>query len=805
MAETPTIPSLNVGQASFSTATFENVNWKNPPKAAEDTGKKATETTVGGGDQAKFVEDLAQAIALKLSQVELRVIGGGGGGSGDEKGGGGGGGGGGHGPSSVRESGAAAAQAQSQAAAAMGDAARFAEDFQKSLDEAQEHLADIVKSNTSLAAIIVDTVNLRNNLLGGVMASIIQPVKNFTASILSGQAAVDEFARSIREGTEAWEMGIGSILDWWKNLLNFGADFGETLRTIKEDPSMFMASGMGMSEYGKLLRSMTRSLDSIAKTNRFMTIEDQHDLLVQSYKQALRFGSSFSDASDAAIDIAAKQAQYMEAVMENTGATAKELLKANEKQLTLADAVARGFLNKDEAVQAKAISDALMKISPDLAKDFEDAVARYGYEGALALVQKDPRFAIGGRMEFIQDLISALKTGEFSNPETFWKKFQEISERGAARYRSRAPGLPTGLSDPELLKLSEVGDPNKARPEPDRSVEEVMNRVYAWLDENAYVVTALKLIGAGIATLVALQTAQFFGIGGLLKGILTSPLKAVASLISFTWTIAKIGSAAAGWAVAIWGVFEAFDHTADEVREFGDGVRGWVGSAFANLGPLIAGGVAAAVAAFLGAPVLIVGGIAAALYAGLDYVFNGAISSAVGKAAQWVYDQVGALTKWLKTQTIASAAKAIFGALTDSVGWLINKAKTLASVMIDVFGQIVQFVGDLVTKGTGSVFKDGWFDSNGSFWNDGPSQPKPQRVQPKSDVNPYGQMNAALGKTLADNAPTAPGANPMDDIRKELFRMHRLMEFGLKTMAAELNELKKISNEVTEHGAMQAG
>jgi len=540
------------------------------------------------------------------------------------------------------------------------------ENYEEQLDELEDQQEQTLNRIFNTTSILIEAFSNKLTRINSTLGEFRTKLTAFMGDFFSGHYAFDYFSEAMKATSEAASRGIGSIDQFFKNIISFGPDYAHTLEAIKqnlEDGGMaFARSGLSVIEFGKALRDNRNALNRETNADAYLDAKEQDQLMLDSFETLYKQGLVKSITDKKVVDFAAKQLESLKEISKTTGLSLKELIKMQQqKNVSIEEAILAGdYQSEEDKAEIRAKYYALLKANPAMAAEFAKLVAQRGNE-ALAFGD-DPNFGLNmatGRYDALKKIFS----GKGSIPELLWEAGQEYEKRlrefGPDIYR--LPGL--GGSSADFLQVAAAlkgFKPNNETMEKiDTKIEEMLGwftRVFgidlgyikgglallsgifgaiAWLQVAAAIIdTAVNT--AGIWATLAKETITGGGILGLLKGT-------VATLFRVIPVFAGIF----GWIMAIHNAMNAWEMTPEDVKVWGNDASAYWRHAIDELLPIIGGVFVTIGLMFVGLaawPALIVGGIAAGLITLVKWLSpDGTFATAITSFFEWVGKAVSSL------------------------------------------------------------------------------------------------------------------------------------------------------------------
>lgn len=558
--------------------------------------------------------------------------------------------------------------------------------FFQRIEENRSNLENVIKN--SFDSQIVILASFQNVILDmkRVMQDLFGRLTSFIANFSTGQFGFDYLRDTFKTSQEMAERHMGGIIDVFENIVSTGPDLVNTFEAItdnyKSGGRAFMSSGMDMLQYGEALKRGRDLLNDRIDADSNLDVDGQSSLIQGVYDQLVRQGIRDSIDSENVADIAALQLASLREVSRATGASLKELIKANEKNVTVDEAVARGFLNQNQASTAKSLDVVLRKAG---ATEIADMMAKLMMnDGDLGLAFRDDPQKINVYGSLLSQLYGVIKDGNLEQADTIINGFREgLDARGYGNLKGEI-GKIVGIGDTTIGTLNEVSKrlaaEREAKNEPEMWAERQYNGLMRFFNDNSYfkgvvaigsllaggVNWAKTLFGAGdpmeqhTAAMKLHSAAMIANSGGLLG-----------KLGGFASTVGKLTVGLAAWGSAMYSASDAFNITDEERAAYGG--EGWgvvMGQFFEDFGGILVGGLALVISGFAAWPAT----LAVAIYEGLDWLTDGAISNIFGNIGRAIFSALedvwdGFRNSWLGRRIGIDDATRAADAASEATYW----------------------------------------------------------------------------------------------------------------------------------------
>lgn len=579
--------------------------------------------------------------------------------------------------------------------------------FFQRIEKNRGDLENVIKN--SFDSQIVILASFQNVVLDmkRVMQDLFGKLTGLIANFSTGQFGFDYLRDTFKDSQEMAERNMGGIIDVFENIASTGPDLVNTFEAIidnyKSGGRAFMSSGMDMLQYGEALKRGRDLLNDRIDADSNLDVDSQSSMIQGVYDQLVRQGIRDSIDSENVADIAALQLASLREVSRATGASLKELIKANEKNVTVDEAVARGFLDQNQASTAKSLDVILREAG---ATEIADMMAKVVMnDGDIALAFRDDPQKINVYGSLFSQLYRVIKDGNLEQADTIINEFREgLDARGYGNMKAEIAKI-VGIGDTTIGTLNEVqkrlAAEREAKNEPEMWAERQYNALMRFFNDNSYfkgVVAIGSLLAGGMNWVKTL-----FGAGDPMEQHTAAMKLHSAAMIAntggmlgkFGGILAKLGTATLGLAAAAgvvkagidaWGAFTITD---EERAAYGG--EGWgvvMGQFFEDFGGILVGGLALVITGFAAWPAA----LAVAIYEGLDWLTDGAISNIFGNIGRAIFSALESVWDWVRnswvgrqigiddaTRAADAASEAAYQRTITNISEIVKTAETITN------------------------------------------------------------------------------------------------------------------------------
>lgn len=555
----------------------------------------------------------------------------------------------------------------------------------RAIEDLAEETIKLRKTFDSTIKLLVDfgdfkfrALELSFQMISETLSGLRQELIKFTAEVVSGRYAINHFTELFETTLEAASIGIGSFTDMLENAVKMGPSYVDTLEAIKQNVeaggNAFGYANKSMTEFGKALAMQRDALERLVPdVDARLDFKAQNQVLLDIYNTMVRSGVDASIDDERVAQLAAWQISYLKDIAKATGKSLAELVKLNEKPVSIEDAIAlgqaSGGLSDEEAVRALAAYNEMMAQgntsgAQDLAT-FIKNLATGGVTGFDSARHADRSFEAAKNI-FDQGIRGGGDLRKAIYESSKMRLQTQQSFGGFAQIDGSMLDRPGSAADAnKTIKLLEAIKKNTGSQAEELNTwpERMFRSFQEWMSNNAWIKDVIALASGGIGAAVILAatikntiaTMANTGALGALTGAVTQANAGAAAAIGGTAAkggilggIFKFVAGLVLMQTAIEGIMHFL--TPENMTRFGEGVKGVIANLIASFAPLLAAGFAGLLAIFLGAPAtlaLVAAAGGAMLYKMFDEWYDGGLTEGVGKFTAWVVDQIYYMFEYL--------------------------------------------------------------------------------------------------------------------------------------------------------------
>jgi hypothetical protein len=655
---------------------------------------------------------------------------------------------------------------------------------------------------------------------------------DYTASIISGRAALDSFISALKDSTGALRQGLGSATEYFDATLRnyqsiFSSDtissYENTMEAVRKNlengGSAFSRFGMRMDDFGRFLDRQREYLDP-SNIDRAFNFKEQNEILLRMADELARGGIDVTRNEMILRAEGLRRMKVLDAIRRNTGITADQLMEANKEDImSLQQAAMSGRLDE---VQKRFFTEFALA-NDQLPQYIQDMITRaILYNTSAKDANNDLERILSPFidqlvMRFRNDPSMSMQEANALLIETLGEMRDNVGRLDPAVYKVLGGSLTPGVELEDAISKFAKRDY-----ENNNSFRNVLdgyfNSIVEWFENDLnplltslstiFAVTGMGFLIKGIFGTIAALTANTAATIGLTKAMVTGLIgnKAAegAGILSAGKRMGKfakmgiIGTALGAVAIdVIMSFMDAFSFSSEEITS-------WTKKTKTAAGARIGAFLEDSLASIIG---IAVGGVAALLTA--PGWVTGAIIFAVGYFATQVADfffpgvkdtMVNMLTDFFDNVLDWWDNFSIAGSLRGMKNWAQEKITNLADWIWDS----VTGIWDDIVNSFKSVIDGGWdFISDigeevGSFVND--SMTRAMGNPANLDIRSRGKLNIddVIKKqaSIIESNNTTVTPNNNDELLESMLDEHKN---GTGSLTQIVQLLRAINSKTTKN------